>query len=97
MAQNLLVESQCNQLENYNELLKTFPGRMKTSAATFREIISDSNVAGWTSDTETGKQTNENVTRNCSGIDQLADSITALYQNIERLIAASRASNNKTE
>lgn len=97
MAQNLLVESQCNQLENYNELLKTFPGRMKTSAATFREVISDSNVAGWTSDTEAGKQTNENVTRNCSSIDQLADSITALYQGIERLIAASRASNNKTE
>ena len=46
MAQNLLTDDQCNRLSNYNELLKTFPGRMKMSSSTFREVINDSNVVG---------------------------------------------------
>lgn len=97
MAQNLLTDDQCNRLSNYNELLKTFPGRMKISSATFREVINDSNVVGWTSDTEAGRKTTENVTKNCNNIDQLADSLTTLYQDVERLIEASRASNNRVE
>lgn len=95
-AQSLIVEGKCKKLENYNELLKTFPGRMKASATTFREVINDSNVVGWTSDTAAGQQTRQNVIKNCDGIDQLADQLTALYQEVERLIAASRASNNRT-
>ena len=97
MAQNLLTDDQCNRLSNYNELLKTFPGRMKISSYTFREVINDSNVVGWTSDTEAGRKTTENITKNCNNIDQLADSLTTLYQDVERLIEASRASNNRVE
>lgn len=97
MAQNLLTDVQCNRLSNYNELLKTFPGRMKMSSTTFREVINDSNVVGWTSDTEAGRKTTENITKNCNNIDQLADSLTTLYQDVERLIEASRASNNRVE
>ena len=70
---------------------------MKISSSTFREVINDSNVVGWTSDTEAGRKTTENITKNCNNIDQLADSLTTLYQDVERLIEASRSSNNRVE
>lgn len=97
MAQNLIHDEQIAQMQNLNNELKQYPSRLKTAAITFREVINNSDVAGWTNDTGAGRQTRQNVIKNCDGIDQLADTITELYQSIERLIAASKMSNNKTE
>lgn len=92
----ILTNAQCNQLEQMNSDLRTFPGKLRQSSQEFDQVLKTPVMMTWQEGTTAGSTAVTELRMNMNAIEQCCINVERICKANDQIIAWNRANNART-